>query len=167
MEWLGLELHPETPAEGTLLSTKFRPEDISRMMLHLRSMGAPLGITFSDRTIVSNSRLALQAAEYARENGKFASFHEAVFHAYFSLGLDIGDREVITQLALDVGLDAEDLDRALLQGKYLPALNRAQNEAARSGVTGVPTIFIEDKKTIVGAQPLEVFRSALRSLKTS
>ena len=149
---------------GTPLATKFRPEDINRMQQHLRSMGAPLGITFSDRARLSNSRLALQAAEYARENGKFAPFHEAVFHAYFALGLDIGDPEVVSQLGLDVGLDIEEMGKALQEGKYLPVLKKAQDVASSSGVTGVPTFLIGGKKSIVGAQPLDVFRSALRSL---
>ncbi len=44
------------------MAKRFRPEDIGRMMLHLRSMGAPFGITFVDRPLLSNSRMALQAA---------------------------------------------------------------------------------------------------------
>jgi predicted DsbA family dithiol-disulfide isomerase len=49
-------------------------------------------------------------------------------------------------------------------GKYLPRLAEAQQEAARLGVTGVPTFFIGEKRSIVGAQPIEVFRNTLRSL---
>ncbi len=165
MEWLGVEIHPETPPEGTPITERFRPEDISRMMRHLRSMGAPFGIIFADRTVLSNSRMALQAAEFARENGRFDAFHEAVFAAYFSQGLDIGNLDVLIQIARDAGLDAGAMEDALRSGKYLPKLAQAQKEAARLGVTGVPTFFIEDKKSIVGAQPLDVFRKVLRSVQ--
>lgn len=142
---------------------RFRPEDIKRMMEHLRSMGAPFGITFADRPILSNSRLALQAAEFAREQKLFDPFHAALFAAYFSRGLDIGNINVLAMIAHDAGLDAETMKQALQGGKYLPRLEAVKEEAAVRGVSGVPAFFIGGKKAVVGAQPLDVFRKALRS----
>jgi predicted DsbA family dithiol-disulfide isomerase len=145
------------------MTKRFRQEDIDRMMGHLRTMGAEFGITFVDRPFLSNSRPALQAAEFAREQGRFNEFHPALFSAYFSHGLDIGDLDVLSEIARDAGLDAVAMKNVLQSGKYMQTLARAQEEAARLGVTGVPTFLIEDKKTIVGAQPLDVFRKTLRS----
>jgi len=145
------------------MTSRFRPEDINRIMEHLRSMGAPFGITFIDRPILSNSRLALQAAEFAREQNLFDLFHTALFAAYFSHGLDIGNIDVLAMITKDAGLDAEAMKQALQGGKYLPRLEAAKEESAVRGVTGVPTFFIGDKKSVVGAQPLDVFRKALRS----
>lgn len=145
------------------MKSRFRPEDINRIMEHLRNMGAPFGITFVDRPILSNSRLALQAAEFAREQNLFDPFHTALFAAYFSHGLDIGNIDVILMIAKDTGLDTEAMKRALQGGKYLPRLEATKEEAAIRGVTGVPSFFIGDKKSVVGAQPLDVFRKALRS----
>ena len=145
------------------MTKRVRPEDIKRMMEHLRSMGAPFGITFVDRPILSNSRLALQAAEFAREQNLFDPFHSALFAAYFSLGLDIGNIDVLAMIAHDAGLDAGAMIKALQGGKYLPRLEAVKEEAAVRGVSGVPAFFIEDKKSVVGAQPLAVFRKALRS----
>ena len=159
-----MEIHPETPPEGTLMTARFREEDIKRMMGHLRLMGTPFGIAFVDRPLLSNSRPALLAAEFAREQGKFQAFHEAVFAAYFSHGLDIGDLDVLGQIAGDVGIDAEALAGAIKSGKYLPMLEKTKEDAARLGVTGVPTFFINDKRSIVGAQSLDVFRKTLRSV---
>ncbi len=146
------------------MTTRFRQEDIDRMMAHLRTMGAPFGITFADRPFLSNSRSALMAAEFARDQNKFQAFHESLFATYFSQGLDIGSIDVLRQLGVDAGLDAEALEEAIKSGRYLPQLQRAQEEAARAGVTGVPTFVIANKKTIVGAQPLDVFRKTVRSL---
>jgi len=159
-----MEIHPETPSEGTLMSARFPAEDIKRMMGHLRLMGTPFGIAFVDRPMLSNSRPALLAAEFAREQGKFQAFHDAVFAAYFSFGLDIGDLDVLRQIASDVGIDADALAGAVKSGKHLPMLERTKEDAARLGVTGVPTFVINDKRTIVGAQPLDVFRKTLRSV---
>jgi predicted DsbA family dithiol-disulfide isomerase len=146
------------------MTKRFLPEDIKRIMEHLRSMGAPFGITFVDRPILSNSHLALQAAEFAREQNLFDPFHTALFAAYFSRGLDIGNIDVLALIADDTGLDAGAMKQALQDGKYLPGLEEAKEAAAVRGVTGVPTFFIGDKKSVVGAQPLDVFRKALRSV---
>jgi predicted DsbA family dithiol-disulfide isomerase len=145
------------------MTKRFRKEDIDRIMENLRAMGAQFGITFADRPFLSNSRFALQAAEFAREQDRFTKFHPALFSAYFSQGLNIGDLDVLSEIAGDAGLDAVAMKNALQSGKHLQALARAQEDAARLGVTGVPTFFIQDKKTIVGAQPLDVFRKTLRS----
>ena len=146
------------------MASRFRPEDIKRMMEHLRTMGAAFGITFADRPLLSNSRLALQAAEFARDNAKFHEYHQALFTSYFSEGLDIGDLDVLTQIARDIGLDADAMVSAVESRKYLPKLEEAKEDAARLGVTGVPTFYIDNRKLIVGAQPLDVFRKTLRRL---
>lgn len=159
-----MELHPETPAKGKLLTEMFKPEDVGSMMQHLRSAGAPFGIVFADITRISNSRKALQAAEFARENGKFEEFHRALFQAYFSNGMDIGDHTVLAQIASETGLDTQALEHALRSGKYLPMVDQVRDEAARLDVTGVPAFFLGGKKSIVGAQPIEVFRKALQRL---
>ncbi len=147
------------------MTSRFRQEDIDRIMMHLRTMGAPLGITFADRPFLSNSRSALMAAEFARETEKFKPFHESLFAAYFSHGLDIGSLDVLRQLGQEAGLDVEAMEEAVKSGRYLPRLQEAQQEASRAGVTGVPTFVIGNKKTIVGAQPLDVFRKTIRSFE--
>ena len=37
----------------------------------LRQRGKEFNIVFADRTLLSNSRLALEASEYARDKGKY------------------------------------------------------------------------------------------------
>ena len=128
-------------------------------------MGAPLGIIFSDLDRISNSRLALQAAEFSRVAGRFEAFHDAVLQAYFAARMDIGDREVILQLGEEAGLDVTELDQTLETGTYLPRLKEMQDMASKAGVTGVPTFILGSRKTVVGAQPLDAFRSALRALQ--
>ncbi|HWR73912.1 MAG TPA: DsbA family protein [Nitrospirota bacterium] len=167
VEWLSVEIHPDTPPEGMPIEQMFRAQDTKRMMKNLREMGAVYGIIFSDITRISNSRLAIQAAEFSRDQGRFDAFHDAVLQAYFAAGLDIGDREVILQLGKDTGLDVQGLEKALNEGTYLPRLKEMQDEAAKAGVTGVPTFVLGSQKTIVGAQPIEVFRKALSSIKNS
>jgi predicted DsbA family dithiol-disulfide isomerase len=49
----------------------------------LRQRGIEFNIVFADRTLLSNSRLALEASEYARDKGKYERFHENMFLGYF------------------------------------------------------------------------------------
>jgi hypothetical protein len=79
--WISYELHPETPPEGILLSERFKGYDVSKMFDALRQRGKEFGIVFGDCSVLSNSRLSLEASEYARDMGKYEQFHEKIFHA--------------------------------------------------------------------------------------
>lgn len=133
-----MEIHPDTPPEGRPLTDLFRQEDIARMMQHVRIAGASFGITFTDRPLLSNSRLAIQAAEFGREHGKFEEVHRALFSAYFSLGLDIGNQDIVMQIVQDAGFDAKAMMDQIKSGKYDAKLQEARQEAGVLGVTGVP-----------------------------
>ena len=143
----------------------FRQADIDRMIGHLRAMGAPFGITFADRPFLSNSHAALIAAEFARDRGKFQEVHEAIFAAYFSRALDIGDPAVLSDIVQEAGIEPSLLAEAVKDTTYAARLQQAQKMASDAGVTGVPTFVIDNKRTIVGAQPLDVFRKALTKKK--
>ena len=132
------------------------------MFIHLRDMAAPYGITFADISRISNSRMSLEASEFAKENGMFDPFHRALFQAYFSHGMDIGNIEVLTQIGHESGLDRDSLAQALQTGKYLPRIEDMRREATRLGVNAAPTFIIEDRDRIVGAQPIDVFKKKLR-----
>ncbi len=156
-----MEIHPEFPPEGALLAKRFPGRDIHEMYENLRRAGAPYGITFRDRTLTSNSRLALQAAEFARDHGKNELFHDRIFKTYFEEGQDIGELGVILQAAAEIGLDTGELSAALRDRRYQDRLERVQEEAGLKIIRSVPTFIINDGDRIVGAQPLSKFRDFL------
>ncbi len=164
VEWLGFEIHPDTPQEGMPLSTMFPQLDAQNMFRHLRDMAAPYGITFADISRISNSRMSLEASEFAKEQGLFDQFHRALFQAYFSQGMDIGNLEVLTQIGHESGLDRDSLAQSLQTGKYLPRIENMRKKADSLGVTAAPTFIIEDRDRIVGAQSIDIFRKKLRKL---
>jgi predicted DsbA family dithiol-disulfide isomerase len=163
-EWVSSEIHPETPPEGMLLSVRLPGIDWDGMYQNLRRSGAQYGISFGDVKLLSNSRLSLEAGEYARDHGRFDEYHEEIFRAYFTEVQDIGRMDVILDAARSAGLDAEALQSALKKGFYRDRLQAAQQESERYGVTGVPAFIIEDQYKIVGAQPMEVFRELMQKL---
>ena len=128
------------------------------MFDHLRQRGKEFGIVFGYRTLLSNSRLALEAGEYARDMGKHKKFHEHMFRAYFTEELDIGSLDVISSIAARCGLDVADMMNALKDGRYSSRLAEARKEGEKINLTGVPTFIINNKYKIVGAQPVDAFK---------
>jgi predicted DsbA family dithiol-disulfide isomerase len=161
--WVGHELHPETPAEGVVLAEKYDPFDVDQVMFECRRRGEPYGLTFGQPTILSNTRLALEAAEFARDAGKFHDFHQAMFKAYFSDGRDVGDRAVIREVAQACALDTAALDLALDQRTYGERIEAAGKAAAERGVTAIPCFFIEDQPPLIGAVDEDRFRERLQA----
>jgi predicted DsbA family dithiol-disulfide isomerase len=146
------------------MSELFPGVDMTERYAGFNRAGAPFGIAFNARTRLSNSRLALEASEFARDAGQYHSFHVRVFHAYFTENLDIGDTAVIMDLASKEGLDGDELAAALRDGQYGPRLDRAMEDAQRYRVTAIPTFVVDGAMTLVGAQSLDVFRKQLRKI---
>lgn len=163
-KWVSYELHPETPPSGMLLSERFRGYDLSSFYEQLRARGKEVGVVFGDVTILSNSRLALMASEFARDKGHYDSFHENMFHAYFSEGLDIGNQDIIAAVAKKSGLDEKETLLAIRDDRYASRLDATRKEGQLIGLTGVPLFIIENKYQIVGAQPIETFCNLLNKI---
>jgi predicted DsbA family dithiol-disulfide isomerase len=165
VEWRPFELHPETPPGGTNLRMANNP-GLQRMLTNIERMARDAGLPFSPPPMLSNSRCALEAAEYARERSRFEAFHVAIFQAYFQHSQDIGDWAVLMASANEAGLDGEAMRQAARQGVYREAVEAHIGEARRLGITAVPT-FILDGLTIVGAQPYEVFRQTMARVEAT
>jgi len=110
--------------------------------------------------IVPCSRPALEAAEYAKEQGKFEQFHLAVFKAFWQEGRNIGLRGVIREIAQECGLDADEVERCLDEGRHADTVTIQSEEAKKAGINGIPA-FIIGGSLIEGVQPWEVFQSLM------
>lgn len=163
--WISYELHPETPPSGILLAERFKGYDLSSFYDQLRARGEEVGVVFGNPKILSNSRLALIASEFARDQGRFESFHENMFHAYFTECLDIGRLDVIAAVARKSGLDENETINAVCNGRYAERLDKAKTEGQLMDLTGIPLFIVEQKYKIVGAQPIEKFRDFLNRIK--
>jgi predicted DsbA family dithiol-disulfide isomerase len=157
------EIHPDTPPEGVLLERLFGP-GIRQSQEGLRRRAVELGLHFEPPELLSNSRLAVEAAEFARDAGKHPEFHREVLAAYFARSEDIGDIAVLVRAAEQVGLDAAALRAALADGTYSARRQAAEDEARELGIAGVPTFIFSDGPKVVGAQPLDHFRRLLAGL---
>jgi predicted DsbA family dithiol-disulfide isomerase len=163
--WWPYELHPDTPKEGRQLSTIVRREGRGPGFAeYLRENLQDAGRTMVERTLVSNSHIALEAAEFARDSDQFDPMHRALLRAYFEEGKDIGDLDVVVDIGGSAGLNRAALRDALEQGRYRQVIDEARQIAREQGITSTPTFVLDERLTIPGAQEYLVFQDALRRL---
>lgn len=129
----------------------------------LERLGAErkLAVHWRPLAVHPETREALQAAEFARDLGgdAFRRLHAALFAAAFLRGADLGDREVLLDVAEETGLDRTALENALADGRYEAELEMAAAEADRYGITGTPA-FLFGRFKVVGAAPIPELRRA-------
>lgn len=102
-----------------------------------------------------HTRRAHEAMEFAKDHGKGNEYAHALFAAFFQRSEDIGKLEVLSALAGQVGLDAQELRRALEEGKYRERTQDLLRQARMQMVTAVPT-FIIGRQRVSGLYPAEV-----------
>ncbi|ESS09530.1 MAG: putative dithiol-disulfide isomerase involved in polyketide biosynthesis [uncultured archaeon A07HN63] len=97
------------------------------------------------------------ASYYVKEHDDYETwlaFDEAIFAALWTEGRDIGSEAVLTDLADDVGIDADEIAAALDDETLRDELTDAFVAAQQAGVTGVPT-FAYGGHAARGAVPPE------------
>jgi predicted DsbA family dithiol-disulfide isomerase len=164
--WWPYELHPSAsggPADGI---DRGGPSPRRRAYYErFRALTDEAGLAFHPSRRTPNSHRALEAAEFAREHGAFDRYHRALFAAFFAEGRDIGEGDVLVQLASDAGLDGAALRRALEGQQYASLVNERTEQARAWGVTGTPTFIFDDGErrfSLVGAQDYAVFENVAR-----
>jgi predicted DsbA family dithiol-disulfide isomerase len=164
-----LEIHPETPAKGRPISELgYPPDQWARMMENLARMGKAEGIVFSDRTFTTNSHKALLLAEAAKMEGSvvFKALNEGLFRAYFTDGRNIGDPQVLRDVARKAGVPAGRLEQAWADAACEERLAEARGAAARIGITGIPVFIVDGRWILEGAVPVEMLREAAKMISS-
>ena len=164
VEWRPFYLRPDTPPEGMELPDHIKSR-MAETNVRLKQMANAVGLEMVFATCIPNTRIAHEATEYARQTGKGFEFHHAVFDKFYGRGEDVSKWDVLRDAALQVGLDADEMQREVVAGKYTATVNALVKEASQIGVTGVPTYVLNDRYAIVGAQPYEAFLQALEQIK--
>ncbi len=133
-------------------------EYYDRARENVRRLQAEYGVEMAEelRTDVDSldAQVAAVAVRGARGYGTWLAFDEAVFEALWQDGRDIGDTDVLVDIAAEVGVDPGLVRGAIGDEKRRESV-REQFEAARQrGVTGVPT-FVYGDHAARGAVPPE------------
>ncbi len=158
LDWRGFEIHPETPAGGV------PAEALARMGLRGRwhrveAFAAEAGAPIARPPLLSSSRLALEGAELARREGRLDAYRERVFRAYFTEGADIGDPNVLCNIAAETGLDRSRFEQEVIGRRFRGDVDRHREDAEDLLVTGVPAFFLHGV-AVVGARSPAEYRAA-------
>jgi predicted DsbA family dithiol-disulfide isomerase len=100
------------------------------------------------------AQLVSVAVRDAYDYDTWLDFDEAIFAALWHEGRDIGDEDVLVDIAAEAGVDPDDVREALADDGRRAALRERFREAKAEGVTGVPT-FVADGHAARGAVPPE------------
>ena len=162
--WVGWEIHPQTPKEGTEVQVAMPSVNLADRLKKLNELGAPVGITPGYNTFRPNTRLALEALEYATEQGKMHTWIDAVYQATYVTGVNIGDQGVLLKIAANLGLNSAELAEKLAAGYYTPAVLAHDKECMDKKLEWVPTVYQGDDKVIEGAFTYGEFQEKMLAL---
>jgi predicted DsbA family dithiol-disulfide isomerase len=169
------ELNPQMPAAG---------QDIAEHMMQkygstleqsrdtreaIRARGADLGFEFRMEKLhrIYNTFNAHRLLHWAAEEGHELALKHALFDAYFTHGRNLGDHQVLVDLAAGVGLDPIRAAEILATDAYAKEVREQERFYLDMGVHAVPSVIINDRHLIQGGQPVATFEGALRRIAAS
>ncbi len=129
---------------------------------HVTEMAKEVGLDYYfEKTIVANSFKAHCFTHFAKQYNKQNQVEEKLFEAYFTLGLNIDDNDVLIAIGEEIGLDKTLLAEALVSDLYADEVRKDIYEAQQVGARGVPFFVFDRKYAISGAQEVLVFEKTL------
>lgn len=168
--WHSYQLDPTLPEryDGTevdyLVQSKGMPRDqIERMVAGVAeaAAGENLPIDFDSVVPANSLRAHYLLKTIARHGGDVDAAEHALFAAHFADGEVISDDEVLVRVGVEAGIAEEDV-RAGLASDEIEAAVQADFQTARAvGIQGVPFFVFGEKYAVSGAQPAELFKTAL------
>ena len=170
--WRPFELNPTMPKEGldrrTYLEAKFGgAEALQAMEDRVAQAGEAEGIEFAFDRIARtpNTFDAHRLIWFAGQQGCQDEVVEALFYSYFTLGRDIGNLDSLTEVAADSGLNREEVRVFLANDQAIQEVRAEEAAGHRLGIRGVPYFLLNGSFSISGAQPLDIFVSALQQVR--
>ncbi len=172
IHWHPFELNPMMPPEGQELrehmgqkyGTNREQSDAARG--RLTAIGDSLGFSFNfyEGQRIYNTFLAHQLLKWAEQMGKQSELELALFESYFSKQENVGDEQVLAEVAGRVGLDEAEAAAVLQDGRYAADVREHQRLWLSKGIQAVPAFILDGRYLIPGAQNPDVFVSAIEKL---
>ena len=164
------ELNPDMGPEGTevvpYLARKYgrTPEQIAQTQAMIRDRGAAVGFAFGARKHVWNTFDAHRLLHWAALEGRAPELKRALLRAYHGEGRNPGAKDVLMELAVQVGLDATRAKSILESDEFAAEVRERERHWVQSGVNGVPFVVVNGKYSIEGAETPEGYEQALRQI---
>ena len=170
LEFQPFELNPTLAPEGretvAYLSQKYgsTPQRIAQMRETIRERGAEVGFTFGERPWVWNTFDAHRLLYWAGLEGRQHELKRALLAAYHTDALNPGAHDVLLRLVDNLGMDVARARAILESDEYAGEVRERERHWQQRGIDSVPSIVIDDRHLIQGAQPVEAMAQALRRI---
>jgi predicted DsbA family dithiol-disulfide isomerase len=167
--WKSFQLQPDTktdPARNALQHLAERKgwsmEVARQAAADISGRAKDVGLIFDyDRTLVANTFDAHRLVHYASTQGKGDAMTEQLFKAYFTDGRNIADPVFLTEIAVSVGLPADEVKNVLASDGFADDVRCDIDDALQMGINGVPFFVLDNRYAVSGAQDTSVFLEAL------
>ncbi|MDJ0959322.1 MAG: DsbA family protein [Acidimicrobiia bacterium] len=154
MVWRPFELHPEIPPEGGPAPNLRRSSGAARWLRdELKAAGLPV----VRRVTWSNTRRALGLSVWAADQPNWPDLHEALYHAYWAEGADLGEPTVLLRIAREVGIDSDGAAAALAEGSGLQEATHHHQRALDLGIGNTPGWHVGDGVVFTGVHERSVY----------
>lgn len=168
IEWHPFQLNPDMPAEGmdrrAYLEGKFGGKEgavkaYAPVVEHASSAG--LNINFEGMKRTPNTLNAHRLIHWAGIEGRQTAAVSALFKAYFVDTRDIGDVEVLADIADGIEMDASVVGRLLATDEDMQDIRDRDAHSRAMGINSVPTFIVGGKHAVPGAQPPELWAKVI------
>lgn len=158
IEWRGIEIHPEYPGEGQKGSKSLKSLKTAES---IKGAAKESGMEIRLPGFRTNSRLSLEASEFAKIRNRFKALHSLIYEAYFVERKNIGNIEIVLQAGEAAGLDGKELEECLSSRAMFHKVEENKKAAQSYMVTGVPTLIMGNFP-VYGNQSLETLRLVIK-----
>ena len=173
VEWRSFQLNPDQPRgavddHDAYLARKMgaSPDQVHEMNVRVAGLAAAEGLDYHFETYkIVNTIDAHRILHLAKAHGLGNEAHERLLRAQLVEGQLLEDPATLARLAGEIGLDEAEAAEVLASGAYEDAVLADLEEARALGISAVPFFVLDRKYGIPGAQPSEVFLSALRQVR--
>jgi predicted DsbA family dithiol-disulfide isomerase len=163
------ELDPAAPTEVMtptveLLADKYgmSPAQASQAQREMEERAAGDGLTFRLEGLRrGNTRDAHRLIQLAKDRGLQEAVVERLHRAYFTEQDSVFDHEALTRLAVEAGLDRDEVASVLSGSAYSDQVDTDEAMARALGASGVPLFVIDRKYGVSGAQPADTISLVL------
>ena len=117
-----------------------------------------------EKAILANSFHAHRLLHLAKKYNLANNLEELLFKAYLTEGKNANNLNTLTELALEVGLEAGEVQNVLHSDAFAKEVKEDIKEANSIGVQGVPFFVFDNKYAISGAQHATTFLKTLEKV---
>ncbi|MFN8076676.1 MAG: DsbA family oxidoreductase [Kineosporiaceae bacterium] len=171
--WHSYQLDPSAPVGGggsvvASLAEKYGVGTAQVLVMQQRvtDAAAAAGLEYHlEHTRDGNSLDAHRVLHLAASRGLQAEVKERLFRAHFTEGASVFDHEELTRLAVEAGLDAEEVRGVLAGDAYADGVAADLAQARAYGISSVPFFVVDARLGVAGAQPPAVLRQAIEQAR--